>query len=160
MGMFPDDFPFNKPLTMPAATTTSATVSPIDDETEVAPAPAPLSPADAMIAAAVTAQGGRPAKERRRSPRQSLAAKATLRIDSSTAPMRRVALLNLSMLGARFTAAQPFGVGDKATLRFEVGPLRWSSRLQVVNCIQQRDGNFAIGAEFVGNELSRQSIAA
>jgi hypothetical protein len=167
MSLFPDEFPFTKPLEISAehtsvsvhvhdpAPTTPATASvPTPD-----PAPRGLSASDALIAAAVAGPSGMPSRDRRRSPRQSINARATLRIDGSSAPIRRIELQNLSMLGARFVSSDELSVGDKATLRFEVGPLRWAGLMRVVNCLSQRDGGYAIGCEFVGNELQRALAA-
>ncbi len=101
-----------------------------------------------------------PFKDRRRSPRQHMNAKATLRVDTVGGNPLRVEIDNLSLLGVRFRADRELLVNDKANLRLEVGPLKWASRLRVINCADNGDESYTIGCEFVGNELARGRIAA
>lgn len=87
-------------------------------------------------------------------------AKATLRVDTVGGNPLRVEIDNLSLLGVRFRADRELLVNDKANLRLEVGPLKWASRLRVINCAPNGDASYTIGCEFVGNELARGRIAA
>jgi hypothetical protein len=114
----------------------------------------PIAPAQGQSAQAAEGQ------ERRRSPRQTFLARAQLRHDMGNAPGWRVDLLNLSMLGARVRSNMSLMPGDKAQLKLEVGPLRWGTKLRVVHCSKLDDGNFAIGCEFVANELIRPLVRA
>ena len=110
------------------------------------PAPAPVAPL--------------PFKDRRRSPRQRMNAKATLRVDTVGGNPLVVEIDNLSLLGVRLRADRELLINDKANIRLEVGPLKWASRLRVINCIQRGDASYTIGCEFVGNELARGRVAA
>ena len=107
------------------------------------PAPAPL-----------------PFKDRRRSPRQRMNAKASLRVDTVSGNPLHVELDNLSLLGVRFRVNRELLVNDKANIRLEVGPLKWNARLRVINCIPLDGETYLIGCEFVGNELARGRAAA
>jgi hypothetical protein len=100
--------------------------------------------------------------ERRRSPRQNLRTKALYRPENVTAAGGAVHVSNISMLGVRFWSKGPVGHGDKGTLKIEVGPLRWHSKLRIVSCIRAQDEGegYVVGAEFVGNELPRGRTAA
>ena len=59
------------------------------------------------------------------------------------------------MLGVRFRSSTSWMSGDRASVKLEVGPLRWTTKLRVVHCWQLDDGNYAIGCEFIANELAR-----
>ena len=59
------------------------------------------------------------------------------------------------MLGIRFRSTNELIVGDRALVKLEVGPLRWSTKLRVVHAVQLDDGNYAVGCEFIANELAR-----
>jgi len=173
MGLFPDEFPFNKreveaPVEPAAAEPTPeiplVKVGPILDEVRVAaPAPVATAPVQSVVAEATTpaeavssSQSAAAAvKERRRSPRQRLAARATLRLDHTGGNPLAIEIDNVSLLGIRFRADRQLLVGDKANLRLEVGPLKWATRLRVINCLETDANVFAIGCEFVGNELAR-----
>jgi hypothetical protein len=101
--------------------------------------------------------------ERRRSARQSLRTKALYRPENVSATAGAVHLTNISMLGVRFWSKSAVGRGgDKGTLKIEVGPLRWHSKLRIVSCVRAQDEGegYVLGAEFVGNELPRGRTAA
>jgi hypothetical protein len=146
--VFPPGFPFNHAQPEPQAEATVATPTvPAEeayDEPEAVALAAPL-----------------PFKERRRSPRQRMRAKATLRVDNIGGNPINVELENLSLLGVRFRADRSLLLNDKANIRLEIGPLKWNARLRVINCLPGADGaTFTIGCEFVGNELARGRAAA
>jgi hypothetical protein len=104
----------------------------------------------------------RPVRERRRSPRQTLVAKATVRSDVQATVVASGFVSNISMAGVGFHTRRPLQVGEKYQLRVEVGPMKWASRLRVVTCKPVGD-TWDVGAEFVGNDLtqlSRREIAA
>ncbi|MDQ3439297.1 MAG: PilZ domain-containing protein [Planctomycetota bacterium] len=123
------------------------------DADALAPSPAAPIPAPAPVAPL-------PFKDRRRSPRQRMNAKATLRVDTVGGNPLVVEIDNLSLLGVRLRADRELLINDKANIRLEVGPLKWASRLRVINCIQRGDASYTIGCEFVGNELARGRAAA
>jgi hypothetical protein len=101
-------------------------------------------------------------RDRRRAPRQTLVAKATVRCESQAVVVASGFLSNISMSGVGFHTRKPLRVGDKYQLRVEVGPMKWASRLRVVSCMAHGD-TYDVGAEFVGNELAslgRREFAA
>ncbi len=133
-----------------------------------------LSKAGVKLAAAVAAaqdpeKADKPAapkatsgRDRRRAPRQTLVAKATVRSEAHAVVVASGFLSNISMSGVGFHTRKPLRVGDKYQLRVEVGPMRWASRMRVVSCMAHGE-TYDVGAEFVGNELSqltRREIAA
>ena len=186
MGLFPDDFPFSKrqgdaePVVEATPLAPSSVFPPgfPFNDNQPAPAPHPESvPADAApaadappieetyedpepIAPLAAPAAAPPFKERRRSPRQRMRAKATLRVDNVGGNPINVELDNLSLLGVRFRADCSLLLNDKANIRLEVGPLKWNARLRVINCLPGSNGMFTIGCEFVGNELARGRAAA
>ena len=106
---------------------------------------------------------GRP--DRRRSPRQTLVAKAVIRPDLSAgmiAPSSVSAgfVSNISMNGVGFHTRRPLAVGEKYRITLEVGPMKWSTRLRIVCCQEHDSGTYDVGAEFIGNELAARSLAA
>jgi hypothetical protein len=186
---FPDDFPFTKrevaaadsaaatrPLSsassifspgFPFAEPEPDAVSVVEAAVVMTEAPAahdaPVeaiasSPAATIPASASTAP--LPFKDRRRSPRQRMNAKATLRVDNIGGNPLAVEIDNLSLLGVRFRADRALLLNDKANIRLEVGPLKWNARLRVINCLEGDGRTFTIGCEFVGNELARGRAAA
>jgi hypothetical protein len=181
MGLFPDEFPFNtraaEPVAAPAAPAAELPlvhIGPIIDEPPVAQA-APTRPMpDVDMSEAATAEdlaalaepppapAPTPAemKDRRRSPRQRLAARATLRVDHTGGNPLPIEIDNVSLLGIRFRADRQLLIGDKANLRLEVGPLKWATRLRVINCIELNSRAYVVGCEFVGNELARPYTVA
>lgn len=103
------------------------------------------------------------AQERRRSPRQTLVAKAVVRSEFNQNTLATGFLSNISMLGVGFHTRRPLTVGEKFHLRLELGPMKWATRLRVVSCQPHDSGTFDVGAEFIGNDLSehvRRDLAA
>ena len=98
--------------------------------------------------------------ERRRSPRQALAAKGFVRSEDNSVPGWKVDMVNISMLGIRFRSTRALEPGERASVKMELGPLRWSSKLKVVHCDEIDPKNYSIGCEFVANELSRPMARA
>jgi hypothetical protein len=162
--IFPPGFPFVDPEpevvsvveAAPAPTPQPAPVTELTSEEIEAFAPSPAAP----IPAPAVPPAPLPFKDRRRSPRQRMNAKATLRVDTIGGNPLHVEIDNLSLLGVRFRANRELLVNDKANLRLEVGPLKWASRLRVINCLRNGEANYTIGCEFVGNELARGRAAA
>jgi hypothetical protein len=154
--LFAPGFPFTEPQPEaaprpePAAAMTQATAEAIAPS-PAAPMPAPMpAPAPAPL----------PFKDRRRSPRQRMNAKASLRVDTVAGNPLHVEIDNLSLLGVRFRTTRELLINDKANIRLEVGPLKWNARLRVINCMALDAESYLIGCEFVGNELARGRIAA
>jgi hypothetical protein len=58
-------------------------------------------------------------------------------------------------LGVRLISPHPIDVQQKAQIRLEVGPLKWSTRLRVVTCQQEGSGRFHLGCQFIGNEMMK-----
>jgi len=172
--VLPDEFPFNraKPAPEPIAPVAAPEPAPrpapaiIPDAVAPAPTAVPVAPPAESVtdeplievrAACATLYRG---PERRRSPRQALRAKAVYRPDSAalgeSGHPAGVQVSNISMLGVRFWARGAVPAGAKGSVRMEVGPLKWSSRVRVVACVPcEDDDGYVIGCEFVGNELKR-----
>jgi len=166
---FPPEFPFHRR----AAAAVEA--EPARDEAPAANAPAApamtFHPAAARHAASapppqfvMSPAGTRPPQDRRRSPRMTLVAKASIRPDSpvQVASMTMAGFVsNISMNGVGFHTRKPLEVGGKYRITVEVGPLKWSTRLRVVACRPHPESEtFDCGAEFIGNELNRLPVAA
>jgi hypothetical protein len=148
--IFAPGFPFSEPEPAPAMT--QATIEAI--------APSPNAPVPAAPMPAPAPAAPLPFKDRRRSPRQRMNAKASLRVDTVAGNPLHVEIDNLSLLGVRFRVNRELLINDKANIRLEVGPLKWNARLRVINCIAQDAETYLIGCEFVGNELARGRAAA
>lgn len=157
--IFPPGFPFVEPqpevvpVLEAAPAVTAAPAASAAHADAIAPsldAPIPAPAASAPL----------PFKDRRRSPRQRMSAKATLRVDTVGGNPLTVQIDNLSLLGVRLRADRELLVNDKANIRLEVGPLKWASRLRVINCIRHDATRYTIGCEFIGNELARGRVAA
>jgi hypothetical protein len=102
-------------------------------------------------------------QERRRSPRQTLVAKAVVRSEFNQTTVATGFLSNISMLGVGFHTRRPLTVGEKFQMRLELGPMKWATRLRVVSCQPHDAGTFDIGAEFIGNDLGaavQRAVAA
>jgi hypothetical protein len=93
------------------------------------------------------------AQERRRSPRQTLVAKAVVRSESNQTTVATGFLSNISMLGVGFHTRRPLSIGEKFQMRLELGPMKWATRLRIVSCQSHDSGTFDVGAEFIGNDL-------
>ncbi|HTL28164.1 MAG TPA: PilZ domain-containing protein [Tepidisphaeraceae bacterium] len=153
MSLFPNEFPFNRPEIEPGAEPISQVQPPaITEEQDVAPAD--VGPALQILATA-PASVPNPVHERRKSPRQTIVARAMIRHDAVRGPSKPVQMTNLSLLGVQFRTNDLFDRDEKATIRLEVGPLRWNSPLRVVHCEKKEDGSYTVGAAFIGNELNR-----
>lgn len=146
--MFPDEFPFSRPAGTPAD------VPGVSPEPPVAPEP-PAPPA-------VSAVGGYGGPERRQTARQPLSVKASLRIGSDHAPRQQTCISDISLLGVAFEHDSVIEPGQRCIMRIEAGPLRWSTRLQVVHCRRHAmdPARYRIGCRFISNELLRDRPAA
>jgi hypothetical protein len=94
--------------------------------------------------------------ERRRAARQTLVARATIRPETNYAgvgPMAAGYVSNISLKGIGFHTRRPLIVGERYSIKLEVGPMRWQSRLRVVACNSHPSGTYDVGAEFIANEL-------
>jgi hypothetical protein len=94
--------------------------------------------------------------ERRRALRQPLRAQAIFRGDLNPAAAGPVQLLNISLCGARISSAKPAKLGERGTVKIEVGPIRWSSRVKVIACDAREGEGYVIGCEFAGCEGKRR----
>jgi len=148
----------------PAAAMTQAMPMPKPSFGEAPVAPQqPMAPR-AQVQAATNAMAHAPAhtpvtsvypraNERRRSPRQTLVAKAVVRSEFNQNTVATGFLSNISMLGVGFHTRRPLQVGEKFQMRLELGPMRWATRLRVVSCQPHDSGTYDIGAEFIGSDL-------
>lgn len=93
--------------------------------------------------------------ERRKVKRDPMSAGALVRLDNFHGPPMKVALLDISVAGVRFRSVQAADCGEKAQIRIEVGPLRWTTRLRIVHCEREADGTNTIGCAFLRTELLR-----
>ena len=93
-------------------------------------------------------------QERRRSPRQTLVAKAVVRSEFNQNTVATGFLSNISMLGVGFHTRRPLQIGEKFQMRLELGPMKWATRLRVVACQPHESGTYDIGAEFIGSDLA------
>ena len=96
------------------------------------------------------------AQERRRSPRQTLVAKAVVRSEFNQNTVATGFLSNISMLGVGFHTRRPLNIGEKFQMRLELGPMKWATRLRVVSCQPHDSGTYDVGAEFIGNDLTER----
>jgi hypothetical protein len=158
MSLFPNEFPFNRPEIEPGAEPISSVQPPAAPQE---PAAAPALPEEPEVGPALQILANAPVSvpnpvhERRRSPRQTIVARAMIRHDAVRGPAKPVQMTNLSLLGVQFRTTDMFDKDEKANIRLEVGPLRWTSPLRVVHCEKNQDGSYTIGAAFIGNELAR-----
>lgn len=123
-----------------------------------APLPARWTPAPRTpVPAAAT-----PTREKRKVKRDALATAAWLRLDGVHGPPIKIELVDISIAGARFRAPRRLDVGDKAQIRVETGPFRWTTRLQVIHStpLSNDNGGASIGCAFLRNELLRPWPAA
>jgi len=97
-----------------------------------------------------------PVVERRSAVRQTLIARATIRPESNYAgigPSAAGYISNISLRGVGFHTRRPLIIGERYSIKLEVGPMRWATRLKVVTCEPHPGGTYDVGAEFVTNEL-------
>ena len=167
--VFPDEFPFNRRFdrqswqepVLPVQQATGDAAN--DDEHEASDEASIACAADAANLAAVelaptprVAVQSAPGIERRRSVRQTLVARATIRPETNFAgigPMAAGYLSNISLKGVGLHTRRPLVVGERYLLKLEVGPMRWQSRVKVVTCQPHTSGTYDVGAEFIANEL-------
>jgi hypothetical protein len=126
--------------------------APVDARSMTARGAAPAGPAQSAARSIVTEAYPR-AHERRRSPRQTLVAKAVVRSEFNQNTVATGFLSNISMLGVGFHTRRPLSIGEKFQMRLELGPMRWSTRLRVVSCQPHESGTYDVGAEFIGSDL-------
>lgn len=166
--VLPDEFPFGRrreevaPVEQVAA---GVPVAPVEDGVlkhtlqEEAAAVARVEE-DVLIEVVTGGQTVYRGRERRRSPRQALRAKAVFRCENAAGHSGPVQVVNMSMFGARFWSPREVGAGEKGTVKMEVGPVKWSSKVRVVTCQSRGDEGFVLGCEFVANEISRRRVDA
>ena len=165
---FPDEFPFNRrydrqPFQAPTQQVEANEAIDGAEDEELSEAPTIACAADAANLAAVelaptprVAVQSAPGIERRRSVRQTLVARATIRPETNFAgigPMAAGYLSNISLKGVGLHTRRPLVVGERYLLKLEVGPMRWQSRVKVVTCQPHASGTYDVGAEFIANEL-------
>ena len=177
MVAFPPEFPFVKrkpaePQTEPPRQAAPAepvkvpshSAPPVEKPARVDP-PAPVARAEppptrpestpAATAASAPAPAAPRLVERRKFRRDPMAAQALVRVDSFPGPPIKVGLLDISVAGVRFRADRPMEVGEKAQVRLEVGPFRWTTRLRVIYCNRDGERVHSIGCAFLRTELLR-----
>lgn len=178
--LFHDGFPFNRrrrerePAPArpgPAMRLAQSPAGPDEDPDDPRPTPPAVLPVPTITPTAthpmrLAATPPTRRAERRRSPRQTLVAKATIRPDGSVPVAALVStgfVSNISLSGIGFHTRKPLAIGEKYRLSLELGPMKWATRLRVVTCEHHpKSGTFDIGAEFVGNDLMSRprSLAA
>ena len=89
-----------------------------------------------------------------------MATAALLRIDGIHGPPMHVKLIDISVAGARLHCPHLLDAGEKAQIRLEIGPLRWTTRLRVVHSVPLDDGSASVGCAFLRTELLRPWPAA
>jgi hypothetical protein len=93
---------------------------------------------------------GQDSPDRRRSTREPMVTRGTLRAVTalaSEAPLE-VLVIDVSLHGVGLRSAESLEVGDLYFVEIGAGPLHLTSRGRIVRCRLRRDGNFDIGAEF------------
>lgn len=128
------------------------------------PEPQPVAispPLPTQVAPRIEPKRAAPAHaERRKIKRDSLSTSALLRIDGYHGPPTKIELTDISIAGARFRCDRPMDIGEKAQIRLEVGPLRWTTRLRVIHCTRIDATHLIIGCAFLRTELLRPWPAA
>jgi hypothetical protein len=155
MVSFPDEFPFVKKAR--GATVVDSTDPPQETVNESAadplPIPEPISPAPVLSASA--SADNRPSIDRRKVKRDRMETTALIRFDAQPGPPIKVELEDISVAGVRFKSLQPIDLGQKAQIRLEIGPFRWTTRLRVVHRIKDERGHVSFGCAFLRTELLR-----
>jgi hypothetical protein len=121
-----------------------------------APLPASPVPAPALQRSPSMSYTAAPIVERRSAVRQTLIARATIKPESNYAgigPSAAGYISNISLRGVGFHTRRPLIIGERYSIKLEVGPMRWATRLKVVTCEPHPGGTYDVGAEFVTNEL-------
>lgn len=162
--LLPDEFPFGRRRDGGAPLESVAPVGAVEEgvlkHTLREGAPVARVEEEALIEVVSGGQVMYRGKERRRSPRQALRAKAVFRAENANGPSGPVQVMNLSMFGVRFWSPRGLSEGDRGSVKMEVGPVKWSSKVRVVNCQSLGDEGFVVGGEFVVNEISRRRVEA
>jgi hypothetical protein len=160
---FPDDFPFNRRRQdlPPQALESAQQVCQPTASTEVFSS---FEIREQRKAAALPELRITPpplGNERRRAARQTLVARATIKPESNFrgGPLAAGYVSNISMKGVGFHTRRPLIVGESYHIKLEAGPLKWQCRMRVVNCDAHESGTYDVGAEFIANELIRDSRA-
>lgn len=180
-GVLPEEFPFSARHRMALnrapgietapAPESVATTQATSEAATVAVAPVvsgPVAPApvvqhideEPLVEIASSGQVVYRGRERRRSPRQALRAKAVYRDDMNTASNGPVQVINISMFGVRLWSARPLQSGNRGSIRLELGPVKWSSMMRVVSVDPNQDEGYVVGCEFVAKELPRRRVDA
>lgn len=162
MVSFPAEFPFNRRSTdaaeaIVAAPAPQAQIQQPEIEPAIEQSPPLVAPPVASVPRVATRASMPVLKptERRKVRRDAMATAALIRVDSIHGPPFKVTLTDISIAGARFRSARPFGADDRGQIRLEVGPVRWTTRLRVVHCAQDADGLNTVGCAFLRTELLR-----
>ena len=167
MFSFPPEFPFvsarkAQPQPEPAPPQPQAAPEPLEVTKPSEPIPAPVQPKPAAKTPQPTPLRPKvaPHPERRKIKRDAMCASALLRVDGYHGPPTKIDLIDISIAGARFHCTRPLEIGEKAQVRLEVGPLRWTTRLRVVHCTRIDNEQVSIGCAFLRTELLRPWPAA
>lgn len=99
-----------------------------------------------------------PRDERRRDPRQSLVAKATLFNEDGVGAPYRIDLRNISVRGCGFVANGALQPGQRFRIKIEMGPMNYSSKMRIVSARPASFGACELGAEFLRNELELSDV--
>jgi len=91
--------------------------------------------------------------ERRRAARQALVTKGMVYSDQMGSGPRRVVIRDISLLGVGFESAEAVEAGQRVRVRVEAGPMQLACRVRVSSCRAVDEQTYAVGAEFVHNEL-------
>jgi len=175
----PDEFPFNRrrydhpdaqaPQAQDEESMTELTVEEVEEVAQAANAAAaltapmaaspavPMAPQRSHVAPSMTYMPTpAPIVERRSAVRQTLIARATIKPESNYAgigPSAAGYISNISLRGVGFHTRRPLIIGERYSIKLEVGPMRWATRLKVVTCEPHPGGTYDVGAEFVTNEI-------
>ncbi len=168
-GVLPEEFPFSARHRAAAQAPATAPV-PAPPPVETAPAVTVAVPTpepkmehieeEPLVEIATSGKVVYRGKERRRSPRQALRAKAVYRDEINTISSGPVQVINISMFGVRVWSARPLQAGDKGSIRLELGPVKWSSMIRIVSIETSEDEGYIAGCEFVAKELPRRRVDA
>lgn len=152
-----------QPEPEPEPVETASSEQPAAPLIEEAPAPAPVPEPVAVIEPARVEPIAPPAptpsetraRERRKAKRDNLVAPALVRVDGYHGPPLKVDLIDISIAGVRLRAPHRLEIGEKAQIRLEVGPFRWTTRLRVVHSTPHDNGAATVGCAFLRTELLR-----
>lgn len=168
-GVLPEEFPFSArhraaaPEPAPAPVPALPPIEPTPPVASAVQAPEPKIEhieEEPLVEIASSGKVVYRGKERRRSPRQALRAKAVYRDETSNVASGPVQVINISMFGVRVWSSRPLQAGDKGSIRLELGPVKWSSMIRVVSIESNEDEGYVAGCEFVAKELPRRRVDA